>query len=113
MEQHREDRPLDVEGVYFDMGELETVRRLELPGARVEIVVVAVAYEEIVVFRGSGSPSSVLGTLHKSPEGFFLLTREDPDRSLVAPGDRRAYLTLPDALAGLGWVLSHRPARSG
>ena len=114
MEGHRgRAREADVEGVFFELSELEVLRGLDCPGVGVEIVVTAPSYQEVVVFRAAGSPSAVLGTLHKSPDGLFMLTREDTDLSLVAPGVRRAYLSLEDVLSGLEWVLGRRPARSG
>ncbi len=107
MQEHRAGRrPLDVAGVYFELAELASVRRLDRPGVRIEIVVTTSSYEEVIVFRGSGSPSMVLGTLHKSPDGLFMLTRNDPERSLVAPGVTRAYVSLEDAMRGLDWALS-------
>lgn len=112
MEQSRGRRGDDIEGVYFALSELEILRDVGFPGVQLEIVATRPSYEEVIVFRRTGSPSPVLGTLHKSPEGFFMLTREDPDHTLVAPSVRRAYLTLEDVLASLSFILSRRRERS-
>ena len=113
MERHRGGgRPIETKGLSFELIELERVRRLPLPGVRVEIVVTSPAHEEMIVFRGSGSPSLVLGTLHKRPDGRFILTREDPVRSLVSMGASRVCATMDDAVSGLDWVLRRRAAPS-
>ncbi len=94
--------PTDVEvwGVYFKIEELETLLDLSIPDVRIEIATTSRVYEELAVIRRRGTPSVILGTLHKMQDDLLILTKEDATR-LAAPGPREAYLSVGDAAHGI------------
>ncbi len=105
------DRPTDVAGVYFEIEELQVLLGLAVRGFRVEVTATSALYEEVVVFRRDGSPAVVLATLHKSPDGFLILTRQDPDNPFGAPSSRDAFQDLETAVPTLRRLLARQPSR--
>lgn len=89
----------EVVGVYFDIEELKAVIGLSWQSVQLEIVAAARNYEEIVVFRRLGPPAVIVGTLHKTGDGFFVLTIESKRRPLSAEGVRATFATLAEAVA--------------
>ena len=97
---HRNRADVEISGVYFAVEELESLVGLSLPGVRVEIATTSSMYEELALIRLRGSPSTILGTLHKTPDGLLILTRKDASRP-ACPGPREAYVTVDDAVHGM------------
>ena len=92
---------LEAEGVYFTPDELAALCACKLPGVRVEIVATASAYEEVAVFRRRRTPATILGTLHKRPDGTMIVSELREGRLFTPPSARTAFADLAQALPAL------------